>query len=181
MAEYTEVQIEEIVNDAIEKTEKSFGGTFKRLKSENEQLKAELSAATDGIGSEKEELGSRISELESLLAGSSRKISELTVRSEIQRQLREHGPLPERFVDFEAVEFSEDADTLKANVEAVLEAGRGEFDQVLAEIGVNPAEYFETPANPTNPPSRDTSTVRDLRKTEARTALSDMSRRGLLR
>ena len=71
--------------------------------------------------------------------------------------------------------------TLKANVTEVLEAGREEFDRVLQEIGVNPAEYFESPANPTNPPSRDSSTARDIRKSEARTALSDMSRRGMLR
>lgn len=40
MKAYTEEQVEEMVREAVEKTERSFSGTFKRLKSENEELKA---------------------------------------------------------------------------------------------------------------------------------------------
>ncbi len=39
MKSYTEEQVKEMVQKAVGKTEKSFAGTFKRLKDENERLK----------------------------------------------------------------------------------------------------------------------------------------------
>ena len=39
MATYTEEQVEEMVQEAVNKSERSFGGTVHRLKVENEKLK----------------------------------------------------------------------------------------------------------------------------------------------
>ncbi len=56
MTGFTEVQVEEIVREAVEKTEKSFGGTFKRLKSENEELKYKFEAAVSDYDSVKKDM-----------------------------------------------------------------------------------------------------------------------------
>ena len=183
MPEYTEDQIEEMLADAVDKTEKSFGGTFKRLKCENEQLRAEIQAASDGYQSSREEMEARIGDLESLLIESGGTIAELTVSGEIQRQLKNGAPLPERFIDREAVSYSGDPEELSASVAAVIERGREEFEAVLAEVGAVPSEYEAAirAANPTNPPLRDSTVARDIRKNGAREALADMSRRGMLR
>ncbi len=44
MKTYTEEQVDEIVQEAVAKVERSFGGTFKRLKSENEEFKTRTQA-----------------------------------------------------------------------------------------------------------------------------------------
>ena len=64
MSGFTEEQIEEMVQEAVAKTEKSFGGTFKRLKSENEELQNNYEAAVAEYNASKEEMGKRINELE---------------------------------------------------------------------------------------------------------------------
>jgi len=48
-AQYTEEEMEERVREAVERTERSFGGTFKRLKSENEELRTAVEAAASEI------------------------------------------------------------------------------------------------------------------------------------
>jgi len=181
MPEYTEEQVEEMVRKAVEKTEKSFGGTFRRLKSENEELKARCEAAAAERDAAREELERRIGELEALLEAGSRRISELAVRGEVQRQLREAGPLPERFIDVDSIEYSDDPEVLRENVARAVEKGREEFGKVLAELGITARHVPGPPPNPTNPPSRDTGTARNVRRAEARDVLADMARRGLLR
>ncbi len=42
MKTYTEEQVEEMVQEAVAKSERSFGGTFKRLKSKNNELKTRI-------------------------------------------------------------------------------------------------------------------------------------------
>ena len=74
MSGLTEEQVEEIVQEAVAKTEKSFGGTFKRLKSENEELKQNYETTTVEYESAKEEMKQRVSELESKLAESKKRI-----------------------------------------------------------------------------------------------------------
>lgn len=181
MAEYTEEQVEEMVREAVEKTEKSFGGTFKRLKSENEEIGNKYAALVAKLDTTKKERDFRIEELESLLTERKTQISGLAVRGEIQRQLSEKGPLPERFVDVKAIEYSEDPEILKENVAAVIYNGRREFEQMMNEMGIIPPQAGQSMVNPTNPPSRDTRTAHDLKKADAREVLHDMTRRGLLR
>jgi len=181
MTEYTDGQVEEIVQEAVAKTEKSFGGTFKRLKSENEDLKKKYEAAVAENDAAKSEMEHRIEELESLLSESSKHISELAVKGEIQRQMREKGPVPERFIDVGSIEYSDDPEELKKRVAAAIDRGREEFEGVLGEIGIARPQTAHQPANPTNPPSRDTRTAHDMKRAEARDALNDMARRGLLR
>ena len=123
----------------------------------------------------------RIEELESIISDNTSHISELAKRGELQRQLREKGPIPERFLDVSAIEYSDDPETLVRNVADVIDRGRKEFEQVLGEYGIS---FQHTPSgagNPTNPPSRDTTTAHSLKSAEARDALQDMVRRGLIR
>lgn len=181
MSEYTEEQVEEIVQEAIAKTEKSFGGTFKRLKSENEELKNRHETAVAERDAAKKEMEHRIGELENLLSDSTKHISELAVRGELQRQLRGKGPLPERFIDVNSVEYSDDPEILRVNVDAAIDRGRREFEQVLSETGIALPQTAQPSVNPTNPPSRDTKTAYDLKRAEAKETLQDMQRRGLLR
>ena len=63
----TEEQVEEMVLEAVEKTEKSFGGTFKRLKSENEELAKKYESAAAEYDSAKKEMSERINKLKSKL------------------------------------------------------------------------------------------------------------------
>jgi len=181
MPEYTEEQIEEMKQQAVEKTERSFGGTFKRLKSENEELRERYDTAVAEHETSARELEHRIGELETLLTDSTRQISELTVRGEIQRQLKDSGPLPARFIDMEAIDFSTDPEVLRENVAGAIERGRTEFGKVLTDMGISTEKGLRLSANPTNPPARDTKTARDMKRSDAQSVLRDMSSRGLLR
>ncbi len=181
MAGYTEEQIEELVQEAIAKTERSFGGTFKRLKSENEELQAVYEKTLADQDTVRSSLEKRIEELESVISDNNRHISELAVRGELQRQLREKGPIPERFLEVGAIEYSDDPETLGRNVADVIDRGRREFEQVLGEYGISFQHAPSGAGNPTNPPSRDTTTAHSLKSAESREALQDMVRRGLIR
>jgi len=173
-------QVEEMVREAVEKTERSFGGTFKRLKSENEDLGKKYEAVAAEYEAAKRELAETISSLESRLDDSRKRISELAVHGELQRQLREKGPLPERFINVDRIEFSEDSETLIANVAREIEEGRKSLETALQDVGIDPARSRRTAANPTNPPSRDTTTAQDLKHAATKNVLSDMINRGLL-
>jgi len=179
MKSYTEQEVEEMVRDAVERTEKSFGGTFKRLKSENEELAAEYETLTADREETVNRYEERIAALESERDTGQNRISELAVRGELARQLAKGEPLPERFIDPGAIEYSDDPEVLGANVAAAVENGRREFGGMLRELGIDPAAPGTV--NPTNPPSRDPRTSRDLSRSGARDALRDMARRGLLR
>ena len=181
MEEYTEEQVEEMVQEAIAKTEKSFGGTFKRLKSENEELKTKHEAVAAEYETARNDMQKRIEEFENLLSESKKHISELAIRGELQRQLRGKSPMPERFVDVGSIEYSDDPDTLSASVVEAVDNGQKELEQALGTIGIAVSQVSQPQGNPTNPPNRDTKTARDLKKSEARDALQDMTRRGLLR
>jgi len=176
-----EEQVEEIVQEAVSKTEKSFGGTFKRLKSENEELKKSYETAAAGYESAKKELETRIGELESRLGESKKHISELAVRGELERQLRIKGSLPEKFIELESIEYSDDPEMLSVNVSAALDRGRRNLETALKDIGLDVPQNNETPGNPTNPPRRDTKTAQDLKNSETKDVLRDMARRGLIR
>ena len=73
MSGFTEEQAEEMVQEAVVKTEKSFGGTFKRLKNENEGLKTKFEATAVDYDSAKKEMEKRINELESKLTESKKR------------------------------------------------------------------------------------------------------------
>jgi len=181
VSQFTEAQVEEKVHEAVEKTERSFGATFKRLKSENEELRQQFESIHTEHESTRGDLEQRIGELESSLSESRKHISELAVRGEIQKQLREGGPLPEHFIEPDSIPYAEDPEELRTNVEAAIDLGRKEFEQALAEQGIKLPKTTAPGANPTNPPNRDTSTAQNMRNAEARDALSDMIRRGLIR
>jgi len=181
MAGYTEEQVEEMVQEAVAKTERSFGGTFKRLKSENEEFKAAHEKTLAEQDTVRSALEKRLEELESIISDNKSHISELAKRGELQRQLREKGPIPERFLDVSAIEYSDDPETLVRNVADVIDRGRKEFEQVLGEYGISFQHAPSGAGNPTNPPSRDTTTAHSLKSAEARDALHDMVRRGLIR
>jgi len=181
MREYTEQQVEEKVQEAVEKTERSFGGTFKRLKSENEELKAKYESAVTEHETVRREMENQIAELEESISKTTQHISELAIRGELQKQLREKGPLPERFVDIESIPYSDDQETLKANVAEAVENGRKDFEQLLSEHGISLPGTTNRTVNPTNPPTRDTTTAHNMKSAEAREALHDMVRRGLIR
>ena len=181
MPEYTEEQVEEMVQEAVAKTEKSFGGTFKRLKSENEDFNNRYEAAVAEYETAKEEMKQRIVELEGLVSGSTQQISKLAIQGELQQQLREKGPLPERFVNVNSIEYSEDPETLSSNVAAAVERGRSEFEQTLRDVGIAVPQSTQPSANPTNPPSRDTKTAHDLKKADSKEVLQDMMKRGLIK
>ena len=181
MPQFTEEQVVEMVQEEVAKTEKSFGGTFKRLKSENEELKALNDTAVEEYESTKKEMQLRMEELESLLSERTKQISEFAVRGEFQRQLREKGYVPERFVDLGSIEYSDDTEKLRANVSNALEKGRKEFEQTLGEYGITLPHSGQPPVNPTNPPSRDTKTAQDMKRTSSKEVLQDMMNRGLIR
>lgn len=181
MSGYTEEKVEEMVQEAVAKTERSFGGTFKRLKSEKEDLMVRFETIETEYTTAKKEMGLRITELESELEGKRKHISELAVQGELHRQLREKDFVPERFVNVNSIEYSDDTDKLKTDVADVIENGRQEFEKVLSDFGISTQRIVRLPGNPTNPPSRDSKTAYDIRHAEAREALNDMTRRGLLR
>jgi len=181
MSGYTGEEVEEMVQEAVAKTERSFGGTFKRLKSEKEDLKARFETIEAEYTAAKKEMELRIAEFESELEDKGKHISELAVQGELQRQLRESDFVPERFVNIKSIEYSDDADKLKADVAEAVENGRQEFEKVLSDFGISTQRIARLPGNPTNPPSRDSKTAFDMRRAEARDALNDMTRRGLLR
>ena len=181
MSSYTEEQVEEIVQEAVGKKERSYGGTFKRLKSENEELKAVHEIA---VAERKEfsiSLEKKIAELESTISENNKHISELAVRGELQKQLKVKIGLPERFLDVESIEYSDDPETLSNNVAEAIEKGRKEFEQALSEHGISIPQTSLSAGNPTNPPTRDTTTAHSMKNVEAKGALNDMVRRGLLR
>lgn len=180
MSSYTEEQVEEIVQEAVGKTERSFGGTFKRLKSENEELKTAYEKAVTEHEEISSSLEKKIAELDSTISGNNTHISELAVRGELQKQLKEKIGLPERFLDAESIEYSDDPETLSNNVAEAIEKGRKEFELALSEHGI-PIPQSSSAGNPTNPPTRDTTTAHSLKNVEAKGALKDMVRRGLLR
>ena len=128
---YTEDQVEEKVREAVEKTERSFGGTFKRLKSENEELKTQYESVAAEHQKDREELNNRVVELEETISQSSRHISELAIQGELHKQLREKGPLPERFIDIGSIAYSDDEEIFRANVAEAVDKGRREFEQLL--------------------------------------------------
>ncbi|MFA6472289.1 MAG: hypothetical protein WCU00_09645 [Candidatus Latescibacterota bacterium] len=180
MAEYSEEQVQEMISEAVEKTEKSFGGTFKRLKSESKEFREKYESAMAEIESERAAYDSRMLELDRELTEKKVKLSEMAVRGEIQRQIQEKGPIPERFITMDDIQYSEDPETLSASVAEALEKGRKEFEEALREVGITVAPESRTAVNPTNPPSRDR-TARDLKAAGAKEALRDMARRGLIR
>ena len=182
MAGFTEEQIEEMIREAVEKTEKSFGATFKRLKTENEELRKTSETAAEEFSTAKSQMEERIAELEQELGTSRQRISELAVRGEIQRQLRETGPLPDEFLDIRSIEYSDDPETLRSQVAEAIDTGRKHLGEVLEDLGiaVTPRQDSQQ-SNPTNPPSRDTKTAHDLKRSSSQDVLRDMMRRGLIR
>jgi len=177
---YTEEQVEEKVREAVAQTEKSFGGTFKRLKSENEELQAKLGETLAGMESAQSEYRERVTVLESQLEGRDKAVARLAVQSEINRQLRESGPLPEQFINAGGIEYSDDPDILRGNVAEELARGRSALDAALRDMGVCAPAGQGRPVNPTNPPSRDTTLSRGMKSAESRDVLNDMARRGML-
>ena len=178
---YTEEQVEETVLEAVAQTEKSFGGTFKRLKSENEELQAKVGETLSGMESTQSEYQERIATLESKLGEREKTVSELAVKGEINRQLRESGPLPEQFINTDGIEYSDDPEILRENVAGELTRGRNALEVALKDMEVTTSAGQGTPVNPTNPPSRDTALSRDMKTAESQEVLHDMARRGLLR
>ena len=181
MSEFTKEQVEEMVRDAVEKTEHSFGGTFKRLKSENEELGKKYAAAAGEIESGKQAMEDTIRDLESRLETKTKRLSELAVKGELERQLREKGPLPERFIDPSRIEYTDDPEELGARVAREIEEGRNNLEATLQDLGIDLPDTQPAGMNPTNPPSRDTATAQDLKRAATQDALGDMMRRGLLR
>ena len=181
MPEFTEEQVEEMVQEAVAKTEKSFGGTFKRLKSESEEHAKKYEAAAAEYDSVKKEMMESINELKSKLEESKKHISELAVKGELQKQLREKGPLPEKFVDIGKIEYSDDPEIISANVAEVIENGRKNLEKVLQDIGISIPHNQQTTVNPTNPPSRDTKTAQNLKSAATKDVLQGMLSRGLIR
>jgi hypothetical protein len=179
--EYTEEQAEEMVREAVEKTERSFGGTFKRLKAENEELRAQFDAQREAHEADRAALEEKIAEYDREVDEKGKRVAELAVRGEIRRQLGREGALPERFIAAEAIQYSEDPEELERAVAEAIAKGREEFGAALREAGiVVPADGRGGP-NPTNPAGRDATAGRDLKAAAAREALGDMARRGLLR
>ncbi len=178
---YSEAQVEEMVSEAVEKTEKSFGGTFKRLKSENEELSRKFESAQAERNAAREELAHVSQEFETKLSERKKTISDLAIQSELQKQFREKGALPDRFINPESIEYSDDPEVLSANVAAEIEKGRASLANVLQDIGFVPPSPEQPTVNPTNPPSRDTKTAHDLKTAVSKEVLSDMRKRGLIR
>ncbi len=181
METYTREQADDMVREAVERTERSFGGTFKRLKAENEELRAKADAEREGREAERAELKRLLDERETELGERGRRIRELAVRAELTRQLTSGVMVPERFVDPGSIVYSDDPEELRRSVAEAVERARAEFATILGEAGiVTDAGTHRTP-NPTNPAGRDGSANRDLRTASAREALGDMARRGLLK
>lgn len=181
MSGFTQEQVEEMVREAVEKTEKSFGGTFKRLKAENEELLKLRETAEKDFTSAKTLLEKRVTDLEQEVSTRTQRISELAVRGEIQKQLRETGPLPEEFWDLPAIQYTDDPEALRAQVSAALGNGRKKLARVLEDMGIAASTEPLPKPNPTNPPSRDTRTAQDLKRSSSQEVLRDMLRRGLIR
>ena len=181
MSGFTEEQVEEMVQEAVAKTEKSFGGTFKRLKSENEELQNNYEAAVAEYNASKNEMEKRINELEPILNESKKRISELAIESELQKQIRVKGPIPKNFLNMDTIQYSDDPEILSSNVTAALEEGRKQLENVLKDIGISVPQNQHTTVNPTNPPSRDTKTAGDLKNAASKEVLNNMMKRGLLR
>ena len=182
MSGFTQEQVEEMVREAVEKTEKSFGGTFKRLKAENEELQKLRETSENDLLSAKSTLEKRVSELEQEVTARTQRISELAIRGEVSKQLREAGPVPEEFLDLSSIQYSGDPDILRAQVANAIDGGRKKLARVLDELGVaGLPEPFARGGNPTNPPSRDTRTAQDLKRSSSQDVLRDMLRRGLIR
>lgn len=181
MTGFTDEQVEEIVREAVEKTEKSFGGTFKRLKSENEELKSKFETTISDYDSVKNDMEKKIGELESKLAERKKHISELAIKSEIQKQLKNKGHLPENFIEVEKIQYSDDPEILGSNVSSELEAGRKRLEDAMQNIGISMPQNQQITVNPTNPPSRDTKTAHALKRVGAQDVLQDMVKRGLIR
>ncbi len=181
MDQYTQEQVDEMVREAVEKTEKSFGGTFKRMKSENEELRTELDDVTAQHRREKTSLEEKIAAAEKNLAETQTKMREMAVREEIRRQLAGKGPLPERFIPPAEIAYSDDPAELSASVADVIEKGRGEFDAMLREAGISLKPETGASGNPTNPAGRGAGAVDDRKSASAREALRDMAHRGMLR
>lgn len=178
---YTEQQVEEKVREAVEQTEKSFGGTFKRMKSENEDLQAKLAEVQAEMENTRTEYQERVASLETSLGERDKTVADLAVRGEIDRQLRESGPLPEQFITAGNIEYSDNPDILRENVAGELTRGRNALDEALKDMGIAAPAGQGRPVNPTNPPSRDTSRSRDMKTAESQAVLHDMVQRGLLR
>ncbi|MFC1693301.1 hypothetical protein ACFL1R_07345 [Candidatus Latescibacterota bacterium] len=181
MTDYSEEQVEEIVQEAVAKTEKSFGGTFKRLKSENEELRNFYETAVADHEAAKKTMEQRIEELQNLISESKQHISELVVKGELDRQLREKGPLPEQFVSTDRIVCSDDPETLRENVAKEIDKGARAFEKLLSDTGIALPQAAHVPGNPTNPPSRNTATSHNLKRAEAQDVLRSMTQRGLIR
>lgn len=154
---------------------------FKRLKGESEEFREKYESAMVQFESEKAAYDSRMLELDRELTEKKGKLSEMAVRGEIQKQLHEKGPIPERFINLDEIPYSEDSETLSAAVAEALKKGRREFEEALKEAGITLSEESRAAVNPTNPPSRDQRTARDLKAAGAKEALRDMAKRGLIR
>ena len=181
MTQYSEEQVQEMICEAVDKTEKSFGGTFKRLKSENEELREKYESAMVQFENEKASYDSRMLDFDRELTEKKVKLSEMAVRGEIQKQVQEKGPIPERFINFNEISYSDDSETLSAAVTEALEKGRKDFELALQEAGLTISQENRAAGNPTNPPSRDQRTAHDLKAAGAKEALRDMAKRGLIR
>jgi hypothetical protein len=181
VAQYSEEQVQEMISEAVDKTEKSFGGTFKRLKSENEELREKYESAMMEFENEKAANDSRMKDLDRELITQRVENSQMKVQNEIQKQLGEKGPIPERFINLDEIEYSEDPEELSTRVSETLEKGKKEFEEALQEAGLTISQENRAAVNPTNPASRDQRTARDLKAAGAKEALRDMARRGLIR
>ena len=181
METYTREQADDLVREAVEKTERSFGGTFKRLKAENEELRAKADTDREGSEAERAELKRLLDERDAELGERGRRIGELAVRAELTRQLASGVMVPERFVDPGSIVYSDDPEELKKSVAEAVERARAEFESILGEAGIVTGAAARLTPNPTNPAGRDGSAGRDLRAASAREALGDMARRGLLK
>jgi hypothetical protein len=181
VTQYSEEQVREMIREEVEKTEKSFGGTFKRLKAENEELREKYESAAAEFENEKGMIEKRMLELDGELAEKKVKLSEMAIKAEIRKQVHEKGPIPERFINLEEIEYSEDPEALSHSVAETLEKGRKEFEEALQEAGISITEENRATVNPTNPANRDRRTVRDNQSAGAKEALQDMTGRGLIR
>ena len=181
MERFTTEEVEDMVRTAVGKTEKSFGGTFKRMKAENEDLRAGLDAARTEFEAERAAFAEKLAEAVRDLAGAREEAGRYAVREEVRRQLAGRDPLPERFVPVAEIPYTGDPEELAEAVAAAIEKGRTEFGETLREAGIPPAPETAPAVNPTNPAVRNAGTARDLKSAAARDALRDMTRRGLLR
>ncbi len=181
MEQFTREQVDELVRDAVERTEKSFGGTFKRMKAENEELQARLETEQARFADERTAWEGRIAEFDRELADKRAKVGELAVREELRRQLEGGSPLPERFISVSGIEYTEDPDALAAAVSEAIGTGRREFEETLREAGIPVSSGPGIASNPTNPASRGTVAATERKAEAAREALKDMARRGMIR